>query len=436
MAHPPGDPSLRPDRRRRLGFAGALALLTLVSLVWAVAFTLWTKGGDDDLLDEGDAFYYGLTAANAANGNWFQDPFTLAPAADHPPLTILVLTPVSYLFDGPMAQRLTMSVIGAMTVAAVGLLGRQVGGPRVGLVAAALAAVNANLWVNHALVMSEALTGLLVTLLLAMAYRLVRRPTPLVAVATGVIGGLAVLTRAETALLFMLLVVPIVARAGQLTWGQRLARLAVAACGSAVVLAPWVVWVNTQFERPVVVSTNEGLTLAGANCDETYYSENIGFWSIDCSLALLDDDLDASENSAALRREALDYARDNLGRLPLVAVAREGRLLGYWRPDLVVDAGEAEGRPAWASWLGLVTFWLLLPAAIVGARALHRRHVTIWPFVAVLISTVVVTLLFSGIPRQRLGLDIVTCVLVAAAVVGWRWPASLDAGARSAQRVA
>ena len=415
------------------GFARALALVTMASLVWSVAFTVWTKGGDDELLDEGDAFYYGLTAANAGNGNWFQDPFTLAPAADHPPLTVIVLTPASYLFDGALPQRLTMSVVGALTVAGVGLLGRRVGGPRVGLVAAALAAFNANLWVNHALVMSEALTALFVTLLLWATYRMAREPTPAAAAAAGALCGLAVLTRAESALLFVLMIVPVLARADQLAGRQRLARIGVAGLALAVVMAPWVLWVNSQFDSRVIVSTNEGLTLAGANCDETYYSENIGFWSIDCSLALLDPQLDASENSAALRGEAFEYARDNLSRLPLVAVAREGRTFGFWRPDLVVAAGEAEGRPAWASWLGLATFWALVPLAVVGARELHRRHVTVLPFAAVLALTVLITVLFSGIPRQRLALDIVTCVLAAVAVAAWRWPSSLDAGVRGIQ---
>ena len=138
------------DTSTRPSFGTVLALLVLAALALSVGYTLVSKGNDDNLLDEGDAFYYGLTAANAANGNWFQDPFTLRPAADHPPLTVIALVPTSRLFDGPLAQRLTMSVIGALTVGAVGLAGREIAGARVGLVAAAIALVNPNLWINNA----------------------------------------------------------------------------------------------------------------------------------------------------------------------------------------------------------------------------------------------------------------------------------------------
>ena len=56
-------------------------------------------------------------------------------------------------------------------------------------------------------------------------------------------------------------------------------------------------------------------------------------------------------------------SRDHLGRLPKVVVAREGRTFGFWRPDQMVYANQGEGRPKWASWAGLVTFWVLTPVA-------------------------------------------------------------------------
>jgi hypothetical protein len=238
----------------------------------------------------------------------------------------------------------------------------------------------------------------------------------------GALVGLCTLARAELALLSVLMVVPILVRAS-ISWRARLARIGLAALLALVVLAPWMVWVNGQFDRPVIVSTNEGLTLAGANCEETYYSPSVGFWSIDCAVALLDPELDASENSAALRDDAITYAREHAGRIPVVLVAREGRMLGYWRPDMVADFGQAEGRPTWASWLAYATFWAFVPFAVAGAVLLRRRRVPLLPLGAVAALTLLVALAFYGIPRQRLGLDIVTCVLaaVAAAALLGRW---------------
>jgi 4-amino-4-deoxy-L-arabinose transferase-like glycosyltransferase len=394
-----------------------LVILVLASLVLSVAYTLLTKRDDDNLLDEGDAFYYGLVAANAANGNWFQEPFTLEPAADHPPLTVLVLVPASRFFDGALAQRLTMSVIGALTVGAVGLAGREIGGRRVGLAAATVALINPNLWINNALVMSEALAGLLFALLLLVSYRLMRRPSIGHAAWAGALCGLLVLTRAEAGVFLALIVLPAIVLARALPWRARLGHAAIAVGCFVVVLAPWTLWVRTQFVRPVVVSTNDGLTLAGANCDETYYSSSIGYWSLDCGEALLDPALDASQNSAELRADAASFARDHVGRVPLVVIAREGRIFGYWDPAGVVDASQGEGRPVALSWAAYAVFWLLVPLSVFGALRLRRSGIAIWPLVATLAGTVVLTALFYGIPRQRIPLDVCTCILSGAAIV-------------------
>jgi 4-amino-4-deoxy-L-arabinose transferase-like glycosyltransferase len=232
--------------------------------------------------------------------------------------------------------------------------------------------------------------------------------------------GLATLTRAEAGLLFVLMIVPVVLTAKGLDPWARLARIGMAAVCVLAVLAPWGIWLRTQFEEPVLVSTNEGLTLAGANCDETYHGDRTGFWSIDCATALLAPDFDASQNSSRLRREAIDYAREHLDRLPVVALAREGRVFGLWRPDLIVAEGRAEGRPTAASWAGLAVFWLMVPISVVGAIQLHRRGVSLLPMLATVISVALVALLFYGIPRQRIGIDVVMCVLTATAVASWQ----------------
>ncbi len=397
----------------------------IAALALSVVYTLLTKAHDDNLLDEGDAFFYGLTAANAANGNWFQDPFTYAPAADHPPLTVVVLVPASFLFDGALPQRLTMCLIGSLTVGAVGLAGREIAGGRAGLVAATIALFNPNLWINNALIMSEALAALLFTLLLLVAYQLIRGPTFARAAAAGGLCGLLVLTRAETGIFFVLMIVPLLAVARDLDWRAKLLRIALAAACMIAVVTPWTVWVHGQFSRPVLVSTNDGLTLAGANCDETYYTGVVGFWSLDCGAALLDPALDASQNSANLRSDALSYARAHAGRIPTVIVAREGRIFGFWGPGEIARYTEGEGRPFVLSWLGFVTFWALIPFAVIGAVQLRRRGITILPFAATLISAVLLAAAFSGIPRHRIELDVATCVLAAVTLVAWKQPTRL-----------
>jgi 4-amino-4-deoxy-L-arabinose transferase-like glycosyltransferase len=402
-----------------VGFGVALALLMLAALVWGTAFTLLTKGGDDVLIDEGDAFYYGLTAIEAAQGNGFTEPFTGAPAAEHPPLTMVVLVPASWLVEDPLAQRLTMVVLGALTVGAVALAGREVGGDAAGLAAAGVALVDPNLWVNHALVMSETPFGLVFALLLWAAWRLARHPSIGGALLAGALCGLAALTRVEALGYLVIMVVPILVLARGLSWAARLGRAAVAAVALLVVIAPWTVWVNGRFAEPVLISTNGGLTLAGANCDTTYFGDAIGLWSLDCGLPVMDPDLDASQNSARLQEAAFDYIGDHLDRVPLVVAAREGRLLGLWDPAQVVAVGEGEGRSPWASWAGLFASWVLVPVSVVGALALRRRGVTLVPVLATVGLTLLSTAMFNGIPRHRLGVDVVMCVLAGVAIAGW-----------------
>ena len=70
-----------------------------------------------------------------------------------------------------------MAVFGAGVVLLIGLIGRTVAGDRAGLIAAAIAALYPNLWINDGLVMSETLATLAVALAILLAYRFGRSPT-------------------------------------------------------------------------------------------------------------------------------------------------------------------------------------------------------------------------------------------------------------------
>ncbi|MDQ6696887.1 MAG: glycosyltransferase family 39 protein [Actinomycetota bacterium] len=399
------------DTRSPLAFRVGLSAIAAAALAWRVGFTLATKAHDSNLFDEGDAFYYGPTAANLARGQWFINPFFGTPAADHPPLTLLVLAPASRLFtNSVLAQRLTMTVLGTGVVVVIGLLGRQLAGPRAGLVAAAIAAVNANLWMNDALVMSESISALFVGALLIVGYRLAERRTIGWAVAAGALCGVTVLARAEIAFFVPFMIWPLVLAAPG-PWRQRAVRAILATLAFAVVITPWSIWNSSRFHDTVLVSTNDGLTLVGANCPDVYQGGTIGFWSLRCGLDASSRQLDPSQNSTRQRHLAVTFVRKHLDRLPSVLFAREGRTWGYWNPTQGVSLNEGEGRPRWASWTGFVTFWVLAPVSIAGAVVLRRRGLSLVPVGAAVATVIVVTALFYGIARFRLPVDVVTCVL-------------------------
>ena len=99
-------------------------------------------------------------------------------------------------------------------MAGVGLLGRRVGGPAVGLLGAALAALYPLLIVADGALLSETLFGPIVAFTLLAAWRLGEEPTVRWAALVGLGIGLAALTRSEALLLLPLLALPLAWRGG------------------------------------------------------------------------------------------------------------------------------------------------------------------------------------------------------------------------------
>ena len=374
----------------------------------------------------GDAIYYSAQAQVLSDGKGFVHPFAGGPAADHPPLTALAMTPIAFVFDGSLlAQRLGMVVLGVAVVYLVGLLGREVAGERAGLIAAGIAAVYPNLWLNDGVVMSETLATLLLVAVFLAIYRFRDDFTWGRMAIIGALCGLAILARAESALLLPLVVLPTLVWCGTGRWWARLGRVVVAGLVSLAVLAPWVIPNLVRFEEPVLLSSNDGLTLSGANCDTTYYGDGIGLWSLDCPFGVTGPDpetADQSELASAYRDAAVTYIENHKKRFPVVAAARVGRIWGVYAPGQMVEYSEGdletsgEGREAGPAWVGYAFWWVLAPLAVVGAVLLRRRGVLVLPLVMTFVMVTVTAVLFYGLIRFRIPAEIAVVVLAAAAV--------------------
>ena len=84
-------------------------------------------------------------------------------------MTTLLLGAAAYvvgLHGGSTSSLLVMAVLGAGVVLSVGLLGRAVAGPWVGVTAATLAALAPNFWMPSGILMSETPAMLLMALIL------------------------------------------------------------------------------------------------------------------------------------------------------------------------------------------------------------------------------------------------------------------------------
>ena len=66
-------------------------------------------------------------------------------------------------------------------------------------------------------------------------------------------------------------------------------------------------------------------------------------------------------------KQAIQYTKDHIERLPLVAAARVGRLWGLFKPGQTTALDWwIEGRGRAASWIGLFAYYALLPFAFYG----------------------------------------------------------------------
>ncbi|HEX6416883.1 MAG TPA: glycosyltransferase family 39 protein [Acidimicrobiales bacterium] len=345
-----------------------------------------------------DAPYYSETAQALADGRWFE--YRGGPASEHGPLTAIVLAPASWM-DAPLNwQRLVTILTGVITIAVIGLAARRLAGERAGITAAALAATYPGLWLNDGVIMSESVGGLMVATWLLIALGSRWHTSLHWAFLLGLVAGAATLARSELGVLAIAAVVG----AWRVGTRGRSRRAVAAALGSAVLLVPWTATTLVRLERPVLLTTNLGTTLRGANCDEAYWGRATGSWVLPC---LAGDPevvgLEPSVRSEIWRDEGVRYARDHAGRLPVVVAARVGRTLDVYGLDYLVDEDVRDGRPRWGSWASVASFWVLAPLAALGVRRSARfaRWALCAPFAAVAVTAVA----FYGGHRLRVAME-------------------------------
>ena len=116
-------------------------------------------------------------------------------------------------------------------------------------------------------------------------------------------------------------------------------------------------------------------------------------------------------------RHALSYVRHHLTRAPVVVIARVARTADLYGIGNLVAQDVGEERDRWASWAGIVSWWLLAPIAAIGLTLVPRRDawVLAMPIAAVLVTSV----FFYGTHRIRSPLEPVVVVAAAVAIAHW-----------------
>lgn len=398
----------------------------LVALAMRVAFALLDAKPPGIT---GDADWYHEMANLIADGKGFVNPFEIGwgnfirslgdapPTAFHPPLfPALLALPSLVGLDSYTAHELFGCVMGAATAVVIALVGRELAGPRVGVIAGLVAAVSPTLIGADSVLMSESLYGLLVAAILLAAVIAVRAPTGLHLGALGLAIGLAALTRGEGLFWLIFLAAPL-AVAASASARQAAGRFGLVALLALLTIAPWTARNWTTFDRPVLVTTTDGAVIAGANSDATYFGQGIGSWGPE-GIAAAGNNQPLPENEAAtaalMREHGIAYAKDHKGRVPAVAAARVLRTYGLWEPTALVNAATSlHGESARFVRVSLAWGLLMLVGGAAGYVVSRARHRHLWILLTPALLVAVTSLISYGDTRFRVALDVSLAVLVA-----------------------
>jgi 4-amino-4-deoxy-L-arabinose transferase-like glycosyltransferase len=420
--------TVAPASRR---FAIGLGLITLAGLTLRLVFTIVARGNQQLGQVTDNRWYYRLgrmLAAGDGFGNpfiWEQQHHRYVPSAGHPPLYPMFLAVVNKIgITTPLGDRLASCVLGALTVLVIGLAARELAGGLAGLVAAGIAAVYPNLWINDAALLSETPYVLLVALFLWSAIRCWRQPSYRRVLWMSFWVALASLTRSEALLLYPLGVLPLLLRIKGVDWAGRFRRLGAAAAVGLVIIGSWVAYNQTRnFAHPVYIVSGSGIAMSYGNCAQTYSGQFLGYWWWDCGVSRLPGQTDETVLDAQGRKQALHYMRTHLREQPKVIAARVGRLFQVYRvrQSIVLDR-YFERRGLWPSRLALWMYYPVTILGIAGAVLLWRRRLPVSPFVAVALTAVIAAASTFGVTRYRAAFDGAAVILAGVAVDAiWRW---------------
>jgi 4-amino-4-deoxy-L-arabinose transferase-like glycosyltransferase len=414
--------------RRRALLGVAFAVLVVLALVLRLLYVDATPG----YVLRHDARDYELHAQSVALGEGYSQHVAYGrPTAFRPPGYPYFLAGVYKLAGVERATsrerihtaRVAQAYVGAAAVALIGVLAALLWGPVTALVATALGAVYVPLISVGGSVMSEPLfaVAMLATVIAAVVHR--RAPHRYrYAVLTGVLAGLAILTRANAIILLAPLAFAV--------WDgrSRLARRslgppAALVAAALVTLAPWTIRNAEVLHTFVPVSTQLGSSLAGTYNDAARNDPvNPGAWrSIKhvpeyASVWRVVRSTPEPVLEQRMRRTAMEYAADH----PLYVAQ-----VGYWNTVRMLDLA---GRRRWRATASTITidhkwadrgvwcFWAVALAAVAGVFTAPARRAPAWLWAVPALLFLSVVFLAVETPRYRTALDPFVVLLASVAV--------------------
>lgn len=418
----------RPGGRSLLAPA-AIVLLALLLRIAVVA-------ADSGYQPANDALEYDYLARSIAAGDGYpQSGYLLqgGPTAFRGPAYPLLLGAVYAVSgDSITAGRLLGALLGAAIVALLYLLAKRVWGRRVGLLAAALAAVFPPLVLLSRELLSESLFIALElsAILCVLEFRRSGR-MPRWSVAAGVLCGLAILTRPNGFVLTVPIVLGLWTLRPRLRWSALTAPLTSLLCAGLVV-APWVIRDAVEFGRLVPVTTSGGVAAAGTYNEASYRGGDAGAWRDPQAIPrfrplFTTPGIDEATVDVNLRREAREFALEHPGYVLEASAWNLLRLFEIVGGSVVDKHGnpiEARGIGSEDPLAERIALALVVPLAAIGFFTLFgpwnrkggklprvpRGPLFLW---SVPILLLLAALPLAGVPRYRLLIDPFILILAA-----------------------
>ena len=308
-----------------------------------------------------------------------------------PPLyPLLIAATYEVCGQQPGAVRLWQALLGTATCGLLFAVGQRLGGARVGLIAAGLAAVYPLFIFFTGTLMAETLLVFLTVAILLMALRFEEKACLRRAGELGVVLGLGGLCKPV-----LLAWVPLLLwgwwRQGR---GARWGRLAAVCVGLALTIVPWTVRNYLMTGHLALVSTNMGVNLLiGHEARATgQYREGIDY------LVMYERLVDAEPNAVVADRLATRRVLEWMLARPLRTAELAGRkLVLFWNPWVTGGGG-------WIGWIGLLTSGPLLALGLWGWWTL-RGSTAGWAVGSLLLCLSLVHALIFAHTRFRLPID-------------------------------
>ncbi len=401
------------------------AVVVLLGFAVRVAYALYRRS----IPLGGDPYFYFYQGKAIARGQGFIHPYTLftqgrvEQAADHPPLFSLFLAFLNKVgVTSLTAQLLANCVVGSVTVVLVMVLTRRYASATTALVAGSLAAFYPNVAIFDGLLLTETWSMIFMVAAVSVLAKFIEAPSVKLAAWSGVLFGLGGLVRAEYLLAVVLVVVYLLVIGHRSrTFKHALRHSLVLGVAAGVTVAPWVLYNQNRFERPVGMSVGFEYILPLTNCEQVYFGGTVGYWFLDCIAPASERAAAVNGDESIIAREAakdgIAYIRAHKARALQMPFFRVGRLLGLYQPfqQARLDTG-IEGRERPIEAVGFVLWYVLAALSVVGVVALRKSRVPVFPLVlpaAVIVITAAIT---YGTTRFRACFEPFVCILAAIAV--------------------